>query len=143
MKKVKTEIRLFAAAMLALCAGCSRPKVYQTADDQLALQIAKLGNDDDSVSTFKVRLRLLSPVLTELAKDNNEAMYYRADSCFYLSDGNRKVYPLMLQPIANGASYTYEYLISFPQKYAGHVPVNLTYQDHYFNRRTYSTPITD
>ncbi|WP_139112905.1 hypothetical protein [Mucilaginibacter sp. PPCGB 2223] len=83
-------------------------------------------------------------LIEEKSSNQKTALYYKMDSCFYIAEGLKKNYAVMVQPVANGVSGTYEYLLEFEN---GNAPqadtINLIYNDKYINQKSYSLKITD
>jgi hypothetical protein len=65
------------------------------------------------------------------------ALMYRMDSCFYLQAGKKIIYAALVQPVANGLSGTFEYLVSFDSVEAEKEGYKVVYHDRYLNKAKY------
>ncbi|OCX53370.1 hypothetical protein BEL04_03455 [Mucilaginibacter sp. PPCGB 2223] len=129
-------------------AGCrsSDSSFKQVQDGDLTIQVTHLKavSKDDNLLSFKLRLIPDKQLIEEKSSNQKTALYYKMDSCFYIAEGLKKNYAVMVQPVANGVSGTYEYLLEFEN---GNAPqadtINLIYNDKYINQKSYSLKITD
>jgi len=114
--------------------------IHETGGDGIRLQVVQLQNPEGTVPdviTCKARLLPDVSLINDKQANINNAMIYRMDSCFYLQHGTKKIYASLVQPIANGVSGTYEYLIEFESVMQGADP-DFIYQDKYLNHKKYS-----
>jgi hypothetical protein len=112
---------------------------YETAGNGITLQVIQLENSpgDANVFTYKARLIPDALLLNEKNAYSKNAMMYKMDSCFYLQSGTKKIYASLVQPIANGVSGTFEYLLEF-EAAAGSNASEFVYKDKYLNQKKYS-----
>ena len=106
----------------------------------LTIQVEQLKNveNDSTGITYKARLIPDKQIMEGKTQQEKTALYYRMDSCFYIADGNKKVYASMVQPIANGVAGSYEYLLGFElNSQERKDSIDMIYQDKYINRQTY------
>jgi hypothetical protein len=108
-------------------------------DHGLTIQIMKLQDPSKDKMDITYSVRLLPDKKLIAEKDNSvkTALWYRMDSCFYLQAGKKKIYADIVQPIANGVSGGFEYLLSFDAGAVANDKWNLIYQDKYLNHRKY------
>ena len=136
---MKTRYQLVLLAMATmLCACKSQNRLLQTGDSSLTVQVMRLPADDKATVSYKVRLITSKSLLEGKTTEQKNAMWYKMDSCFYLQQGTGKIYAALVQPVANGVSNTYEYLVEFDNdKEIVDDNVAMVYDDKYLNRRKY------
>jgi len=135
---MKKAILILSLIILASC-GHGNSSFSEIKDHDLTIQVMQLKDDGDSIITYKARLTPDKQLLETKSKDEKQALYYTMDSCFYINKGNIKIYAALVQPIANGVSGSYEYMLQFEKdKKLNTDSINLVYQDKYINRKTYS-----
>lgn len=124
--------------IIALLCSCGHSNSFQELHDGgLTVQMMRLpaGGQEGTVG-FKVRL-IPSAGMRQLI--NRQDMWYNTDSCFYLVNGAIKINASMVQPIANGADNSLEFLVVFDQQsITGNAPVHFVYYDHFFNHKIYN-----
>jgi len=114
-------------------------------DKDLAIQVIKIENQQNDRQDLSYAVRLTPDKHILLPGDNKmtTALWYHMDSCFYLSQGKKKIYPAIIQPIANGIGGTFEYYVAFDESIKENKPLRLVYQDKYLNKKKYEIIITD
>jgi hypothetical protein len=126
--------------------GChsQQNQSLQVKDSAMTIQVMRLQNDpsDDQVYTYKARLTPQKMLLAEKNQDVKNALFYQMDSCFYLESGAKKVYASLVQPVANGISGSFEYLLQFEKANNSDNNLSFIYQDKYFNHKKYSLKLS-
>jgi len=108
-------------------------------DEQLTVEALKPAGRDTTAVLYNVRIY---PSKTWLDHKNEQATVrfnYAMDSCFYLSAGGLTYKANVVQPVANGLTNCFEYLVSFdldPAMETG--KASLIYQDKYINNQRYT-----
>jgi hypothetical protein len=136
---MKKNSLLIFISILASC-GHKNAAFREVKDRDLTIQVMQLKDaEDDHTISYKARLLPDKKLLESKSKDEKQALYYTMDSCFYINTGNTKIYAALVQPIANGVSGSYEYLLQFEKdKDLKTDTIALVYQDRYINKKTYS-----
>jgi len=134
-----------ALCLFAVISGCHKQQnqPMQTKDKDLTIQVMRLKNDpsENDVYTYKARLTPQKALLAEKSRNDKEALIYRMDSCFYLQSGPNKIYASLVQPVADGISGSFEYLLQF-EKANDEVEQDFIYKDKYLNHKRYSIKLT-
>jgi len=114
--------------------------IRQSKDQDLLLQVSRMQDeqDDPASLTYAVRLIPNKKTMAGISGKAKTALNYSMDSCFYLMKGTTKVYSAIVQPITNGVSGSFEYMLSFEDKQLKSGKWNLVYQDRYINRKKYT-----
>jgi hypothetical protein len=139
MRQFKVKCVLLSLVMLASCRR-STPAFYEIKDKELTIQAMdiKATADDDETISYKVRLIPEKRIMEGMHEEEKNKLYYKMDSCFYMNDGKQKNYAALVQPIANGVSGSYEYLLQFETgKNFKADTIDLIYQDRYINHKIY------
>jgi hypothetical protein len=104
-----------------------------------ALRMKSAANDTTELN-YKVRIY---PSRSWLANNRSAAstrdFYYRMDSAFTLKYGSQTMRPQLVQPVANGLSNCFEYLISIeitPEIKMKHI--SILYRDKFIDGRQYT-----
>lgn len=113
----------------------------ETSGAMLTIRVMKMQAIPGDTSTFSYQVRI-SPSKSWLennGQSQNINFFYHMDSCFSVLSGSRRFPPAILQPVSNGLSGCYEYLLSFNLEPAikGH-NVKLVYQDKFIDGKKYS-----
>jgi len=106
----------------------------------LTIQLTKLSkvNKDEQMISYKVRLVPVKTIMETKSYNEKNNLWYKMDSCFYFETGSRKIYPQLVQPVANGISGSYEYLLQFDEDTAlKKDSLDMVYADKYINRKKY------
>ncbi|WP_207428883.1 hypothetical protein [Pedobacter sp. SYSU D00535] len=119
--------------------GCRQQKGNEEAgkEEEIALGVMKVAGSGGGDRDYRVRI-FPSKDMLEGRQDIQTAMWYDADSCFFLLAGSEKIYPNLQEPVANGTKNSFEYLLLFPE--VPGIPeksLKLVYSDRHFNRKTY------
>jgi len=129
---------LICLTVLASCKHAKQP--MEAKDGDLTVQIMAMddsSNDEHSVS-YRARLIPDKRLMEGKTRDEKNALYYKMDSCFYFINGGVKTYASLVQPIANGVSGSYEYLLQFEKTPPLNTDtLNFVYQDRYINKKNY------
>lgn len=123
----------------------NKTQVQEITRDGLAIACTKIPGDPGPTATVNYSARLIpdKKLLDKKEKGLSATMWYRMDSCFYLQDGNKKLYASIIQPIANGVTGSYEYFLSFDIGQDDDRKWQLIYQDKYLNQQKYSLSLGD
>jgi hypothetical protein len=132
---------VFITCLTGFTIGCTsrQTKLHEISSNGVRLQIIQLENPaggDPQAVTYKARLIPDKSLLDQKNAVSKSAMIYKMDSCFYLQSRTKKIYASLVQPIANGVSGTYEYLIEFETPIS--TGYDFIYQDRYLNQKKYS-----
>jgi hypothetical protein len=131
-------------ACLTFMACHNKQQYYESKDHDLTVQIVKMKNDAADTASVSYTARII-PDKTMMTVVNNEdiktAMMYKMDSCFYMQINKKKVYPGIVQSIANGLPNQFEYLVSFDIAGISNDNPVIVYQDKYLNKRKYTLKI--
>ncbi|WP_147322018.1 hypothetical protein [Mucilaginibacter conchicola] len=68
---------------------------------------------DTAIVAYRLRLVPSATFRTIHPDLGADHFWYRMDSCFYLNEKGRPRYPLLVQPVANGAKDNFEYILQF------------------------------
>jgi len=120
--------------------ACDRKShIDQDKHDGLMVQVIKMPAEanDGGIINFSTRLIPDKNTMADLNQNLRTGLSYRMDSCFYLLNGTHKTYPNIVQPIANGVSSDFGYLLSFDAVDLKKAKWQLTYQDKYLNHKIY------
>jgi hypothetical protein len=125
--------------LTVMISACRKNKtISQIKHDGLTLFAKKMVDDPDNTGIVNYAVKIIPDhKLNEMGQPVRTAMAYRMDSCFYLLNGLSKTYPDLIQPIANGASDSFEYLLSFRTGDLERAKGLLNYQDRYLNQKNY------
>ena len=129
--------------ILFLAVSCRRvnKSFKESKDADMAFQIMDLPNDsaDDNTLNYKVRIIPQKKLMETSTMHDKTSMYYDMDSCFYIiDDKHEKIYPSLVQPVANGVKDTYEYLLDFELNTGlAKQELNIIYADRYINHKSY------
>jgi len=109
------------------------------------MQVKALKNASGDGASLDYAVRLLPGKALEATLDGKTktALCYGMDSCFYLLAGGQKVYSAIVQPIANGVSGSFEYMLSFVVDDLKGGKWSLVYQDRYLNHKKYTLSLTE
>ena len=111
--------------------------VYQGGDQYVRVALAKVSSKSDE-DAYKLRVSIIKKAAIDSLQSAKEAMLYRMDSCLYEQIGGQKQYPTMIQPVANGLSGVYDYLIVLGHDIDdGEKQPALYYQDKYLTKKLY------
>ena len=133
MKKLACAFYLFFTVT-----GCKsgHPAAREIDDRDMDVQVVLLDSTPGNGNTYKARLIPDKKLFDEKDAVSKNAMIYKMDSCFYLQSGTKRVYASLVQPVANGITGTFEYLLEF-EKNDGN-SWDFVYQDKYINHKKYS-----
>ena len=125
---------------LFIFCGCKqRDPVKEIKLKGLTIQLRTLPDAaGDGSASYAARLIPDKALLKEKGGDIKSALMYRMDSCFYMRSGGKTVYAALVQPVANGLTGIFEYLVTFDKNEAGRPNSTLIYQDKYLNKARYS-----
>lgn len=88
---------------------------------------------------FAVRLDFSSGDLSQISKEVQEELLYKADSFFYISAASRRIYPRLVQAIPNGRKDCFEYLVSFDKRVLdAQASWVLNYHDTFFDKKNHT-----
>jgi hypothetical protein len=118
------------------------PPLREARDQDLVVQFLQLDQQGNGPVSYQARIQPARQLLEQAGKSGREALAYRMDSCFYISRGPQKIYPAMVQSVANGVQNTFEYLIQFNTNQEPADSDILIYQDRYLNQKNYRLTFT-
>jgi len=123
---------------LLIISGCSRDtaNTQEIKDNDITLQLNEINHNGDS-GVFRVRLIPSLHVLKDISVQTRESLMYRMDSCFYLTKGNEKIYPVLVQAIANGSDKNFEYILDFNDAEKQAPQTQIYFVNKYLNKRSY------
>jgi len=135
----------FVGAFMALMFSCQHKNASfnEFKDKDITIQVIQLKDDaGDSTLTYKARVIPDKKLMIEINRSEKNNLLYRMDSCFYINNGSYKTYASLVQPVANGVSDTFEYLLAFDVAKADRKDsIKIVYHDKYINRKTYIVPV--
>lgn len=133
------------AGLFAITSCRHTNPVMQAKDDSLTVQVMALkrANDDNRFTAYRARVIPSKAMIQRISAKEKEALYYRMDSSFYVNDKEKRVYASLIQPVANGVSGTYEYLLQFESDDQPADGVNMVYQDKYLTKKIYNLKIDE
>ena len=97
-------------------------------------------NEPGDLTSLVYAARLIPDKIIQKKSDSSKTkLWYKMDSCFYIQSGKNKVYAGLVQPIANGSTGSFEYMLSFDMQ-GDNFKKNksLVYQDRYLNHMRYA-----
>lgn len=117
----------------------NREPIREIKDEILTVQVKKIDNreQDQHLQAFAVRLSPGKDAASTLNAQAKTALWYGMDSCFYVVDRGKKVYSTIVQPIANGVTDNFEYMLSFEITDLKAGNWNLIYADKYISHKKY------
>ncbi|MBT2563805.1 hypothetical protein J7E50_21400 [Pedobacter sp. ISL-68] len=123
--------------LVALLFSCkAKDQVAQLKDDDLTVMAIRNSQATEGETTFQVRVFPSKVVLENGSNKLTEEMFYRSDSCMYLLHGDKKDYPLYIEPVSNGVKGSYEFLVAF-NKTPNQKSDTLIYHDKFINQKKY------
>ena len=150
--KRKACILLTVAVMLVCCKSPTQrwfdhlAAFKETGNKKLSIRIMKMktASADTNTISYQVRIYPSRSWLESNGQSQNINFFYHMDSCFFLQAGAKNVPPALLQPVSNGISGCYEYLLTFNSEPAvkGH-KIELVYQDKFIDGRKYSLQLNN
>jgi len=145
MNKINAALFVVLSALILSACKKKSPQVKEVKDKDLTMQVRVLENTAGSTSSLDYAIRLIPGKTLDATLDNKTktALCYGMDSCFYLLADNKKVYSNIVQPIANGVSGSYEYMLSFESTDLKSGKRSLVYQDRYLNHKKYTLSLTE
>jgi len=129
---------LFSVVFIIAC-NTHKGSFKEIKDHGLTIQIIKTIGEprNDHAINYSARLVPDKGLISEKDAKVKTELWYGMDSCFYLQSGKKRVYPEIIQPIANGVAGSFEYMVSFESTDLKDGKWNLVYQDKYLNHRKY------
>jgi hypothetical protein len=123
--------------LVAVLFSCkAKDHVAQLKDDDLTVMAMRNSQTTEGETTFQVRIFPSKVVLENGSNKLTEEMLYRSDSCMYLLHGDKKDYPLYIEPVSNGVKGSYEFLVAF-SKAPNQKSDTLIYHDKFINQKKY------
>jgi len=143
---MKVNILFYSLSCLAVFASCKHAKpLMEARDADLTVQIMAIDDSskDEQAVSYRARLIPDKKLMEGKTREEKNSLYYQMDSCFYFTVAGVKTYAALVQPIANGVSGSYEYLLQFEKpKLINTDTLSLVYQDKYINKKTYDVRLT-
>lgn len=141
--KITRSLIIAATIVLALSCHKGGQQVKEIKDKELTLQVSPLKDNDAEALNYKARLTFDKQAAAGMTREVINKYYYKMDSCFYIKSGNGKQYADLVQPVANGVSGSYEYLVEFASGPAvTGDSINMVYQDRYTSHKQYQLTIS-
>jgi hypothetical protein len=141
--RVTRAILIAAAIVLAFSCHKAGQQVKEIKDKEFTLQVSPLKDNDAEALNYKARLTFDKQAAAGMTREVINKYYYKMDSCFYIKNGNGKQYADLVQPVANGVSGSYEYLVEFASDPAvTGDSINMVYQDRYTSHKQYQLTIS-
>ncbi|MGN6639752.1 MAG: hypothetical protein ACTHJ8_12635 [Mucilaginibacter sp.] len=113
----------------------------QVKGKELIIQAARLKAkiEDTTMLNYKVRIYLGHAAQENSAADGSINFNYHVDSAFYVRVAGSKAQPVMIQPVNNGISGCYEYLLMMDiNKFNRLKKLQLVYQDKFIDGKQYT-----
>lgn len=133
MNKVLKVSLFFFIVCLASCSG-RRNDFREIKDEDLTVQLKSVKGDEDFNYAVRIFLKDSPNIKSE---ELYNKMWYHTDSCFYMTDGAKKIYPVFQQPVSNGLKDSFEYLIAFDKKMKGGA-MKFIFDSKELNKKIYS-----
>lgn len=144
---MKANTLFYSLMSLSLFASCKHSRPFMEAKDaDLTVQIMAMDDSSNDQHSISYRARLIpdKQLMEGKTREEKNALYYQMDSCFYFTVGGVKTYAALVQPIANGVSGSYEYLLQFEKpKLLNTDTMSFVYQDKYINKKTYDVRMAE
>jgi hypothetical protein len=144
---MKNGIKALSCCLLmALLQACgNRNSVKQVKDSDMIMEVTQLKGEHADRGTFDYAVRLIpdKKLLAEKDKSYKNSLWYNMDSCFYILNGQKKVYSNIIQPIANGVNGTFEYMLSFNESDLKAGNWSLIYDDKYLDHKKYTLNLNE
>jgi hypothetical protein len=139
MYKRNTPVMISLFLMLFACNG-NKGSIKQVRDSDLLVQVRQMKGEQDAPNTMDYAVRITPDKKLVAGKEDSfkTSFWYSMDSCFYIMNGNTKVYSAIVQPIANGLTGSFEYMLSFGTNDLKAGNWNLIYEDKYLNHKKYT-----
>jgi hypothetical protein len=131
--------RLILAVLCCCWLACKRPDpgLRLVTYSGFNLHLINIKSADSATTAYKVRVILTETKLKEqVTSEITHGLLYNTDSLFYIQESKRKVYPILIQPVANGVANTFEYLIDFDKK-ENEADASMIYHDKYLTKKDY------
>ncbi len=130
--------RLLLLILTGISCNKADTRFSEIKDKHLTLQVMKVQEGEDR-SMLEYRVRLLVNPNIDVNKQLGQKMWYHTDSCFYFAEGERRIFPMVQEPVANGIKNSFEYLLLFnSHDLPEDRKLELTYRDLYISDKTYS-----
>lgn len=123
----------------------SLTKYKELKSKTMVLQLMKMEEKNDtSALAYKIRIYPAKAWEEQATPADRNHLNYQMDSCFALKTGKTAHNPAFVQPVANGVTGSFEYLVSFAiDSTVKMKPLQLIYTDKYIDGRTYTLDLTD
>jgi hypothetical protein len=144
MKKNKLLSPLICFVLFTILISCKhQSSIKELTIKGLTIQIKKMENEPGDLTSVVYAARLIPAKTIQKESDTSKTkLWYKMDSCFYIQNGKEKIYASLVQPIANGISGSFEYMLSFDSQDDGFKRDKiLVYQDRYLNHIKYAIGI--
>lgn len=100
--------------IIVIIVSCSSGKgFWELSDGDMRLQLMDMdsGVEGEETQSFRFRIYPGKTITDRMDAEARSAMWYKMDSCVYLLKGTNKIYPVAIEPVANGVKNTFEYLV--------------------------------
>lgn len=127
------------AISLSISSCHKKNSILEIGDKDIIIKAQQIKNQgqESGVINYAIRLtpnkRFTNPENKQLTTE----FWYQMDSCFYLIQNKKKIYPAIIQPIANAVEGTFEYYVVFDKGDTEGTSMKLVYQDKYLNKKQY------
>jgi hypothetical protein len=98
---------------ITACNLTKKPAFREITDDNYTIQVMPLQKNENGSTGYKVRISPKERVLDEAGKQLQDILWYKTDSCFYMTKDNADIQPELVQPVASGIANCYEYMVLF------------------------------
>ena len=133
---------MLSICLLTMLCACRKngSTIKRVKDSDMVMESVQLKSKDANTGTLDYAVRIIpdKKLLADKDRSFKSSLWYSMDSCFYLMDGQRKIYSAIVQPIANGVAGTFEYMLSFNEDDLKTGNWNLIYDDRYLNHKKYT-----
>jgi hypothetical protein len=113
-------------------------KVNTLQKDNIVVEVKQLGEGNyfsgtGSESVYDIRISTVNPEL--FAQVSQGSMWFKMDSCFWITENGENFYPEIIEPVANGLKNSFEYVVHFNRSFDNNA--NLFFKDTFINNKTY------
>jgi hypothetical protein len=134
--------------LVVLSSGCNYSKKQQkhssihkqTFKNQMELSISQVNTPSDTTLCYLLRIKPLNvSELEEMPLEKSQAMWYAADSCFYIKTRGQRLYPASIQPVSTGIPKVFDFIIEY-ENTTGMISKEaaFVFADLYFTKRKYT-----
>jgi hypothetical protein len=111
MKKKALILGLLILSMMI--SSCVNRDSYSSATDG-KISVMAIKNQREGIVKVRVIFKDNKQILDP--EQFSSEMQYDVDSCFYMDNGKKRIYPIYITPIASGLDKTFEYIVGFEKE---------------------------